>query len=140
MLFTLAMVVFCGSIVAFFSEEIVGVIKRIFELPLAKLLIPLVIVTTIIVFYEPWILFGLIEFKKMIHALAFKISSYISLKESIFIAHILLLFFFSIGPVLLIQVIKKRKSYEPFSYSFITSFIIWLMLAILMTVSFSYPF
>ena len=133
---TLLLVVFCSAILVFFSREFGAFFKKIFAIPGVKLLLPLLLVTGLIVYFETWVLFGLLYLKIALHNLQAFIEAILPFKmgaEST--ASIIILFGLTLLPVYALNFHSKRKTYEAFKHSVMVSIIIWLLLAIIFSVN-----
>ncbi|OCH96975.1 hypothetical protein A8135_04910 [Legionella jamestowniensis] len=138
MLLTIALVVFSCAILVFFSQEWANFLKKMFAIRGMKLLLPLFIVSLLVVYYEIWVSWGLLRIKWGLHYLAAIIESWLPITFALFIANLILLMGLAVLPVALANIWIKHKSFESFKYAFVTSMIIWLLVAILLTVSYSY--
>lgn len=139
MLLTLALVVLFCSIAVMFSQEIGNFFKKIFAIPGMKLLLPLIVVSLLVVYYEPWVFWGLLHIKTILHTMAATLANWLPFEAAaLFLANVIILMGLSILPVLAINIWIKRKSFESFRYSFLTTTIIWIVVAVLLTVSYSY--
>ncbi|CEK09791.1 hypothetical protein [Legionella hackeliae] len=138
MLLTVALVVFCCAIMVFFSQEWSNFLKKIFAIRGMKLLLPLFVVSFLLVYYEAWVSWGLLTTKWCLHQAADWIASQLPFDFALPVANIILMMGLAVFPVVLANFWIKRKSFEPFQYAFVTSMNIWLLVAILLTVSYSY--
>ncbi|KTC77035.1 hypothetical protein [Legionella brunensis] len=138
MLLTVALVVVCCAIVVMFSQEFANFFKRIFAIRGMKLLLPLILASTLVVYYDPWVSWGLLQTKRILHTAAATIANWLSFKEALIVANIIILMGLAVLPVAIANFWIKHKSFEPFRFAFITSMVIWLIVAILLTVNYSY--
>ncbi len=137
MIVTIALVVVCSSIIAFFSQEFVRMFKKLFSIPGMKLFLPLAIASCLIEVYEDWGFWFLTSFQaaieKMTHALAhlFPFET-----GSVLIIRILFLFVLACIPIIAYRLRAKFKGNyaAPHPYIDLLSLILWLVAAILLTV------
>lgn len=135
----LSLVVLGCSIVVFFSQEFGNFFKKIFAVPGMKLLLPLILASAVVVDYNNWILWGLLLFKAFLHRFSTMLASWMPFHTGAdIVANVLILAGFSILPVLAINFWVKKKTYRSFQYAYLTSTIIWLLVALLLTVSYNY--
>jgi hypothetical protein len=139
MLLTIALVVVGCAIMVLFSTEFANLFKKLFAIPAVKLCVPLILISSLVVSYEYWVTWGLWIAKWFLHNLAARLASLFPFTGNLGIANIIILMFFSVLPVWALNFWIERKTFESFQYRFITSLIIWLLIAILLTVSYSYP-
>nr|HAT8712897.1 hypothetical protein [Legionella jordanis] len=138
MLLTIALVVLGCAIVVMFSAEFARGFKKLFNISGMKLLLPLIFASALVVYYEYWISWGLLITKWLLHQAAAYLSKLFPFMQGIGVAEVLLLWMLSTVPVLALDFWMKKQTFEPFRYPFITSLIIWLLAAILLTVSYNY--
>lgn len=131
-----ALVVLLSSIVVFFSKEFTDLFKKIVAIPGMKLLLPLLLATTLIVNFEPWIYMLLTHIQGFLRALSAKLTSWMPFQRGAnYLANSLVLMSFTFLPVLSLQYWIKRKTYRSFSYIGLTITILWLFLAVLLSIS-----
>lgn len=138
MLLTVALVVVCCAIIVFFSEEWTNVFKKIFAIRGMKLLLPLFLVSMLVVYYDPWITWALLETKRFLHHIAEIITNKLNHRYALWVANVAILMGISVLPVFIANFWIKHKSFEAFRHAFFTSMMLWLLVAILLTVSYSY--
>ncbi|KTD32990.1 hypothetical protein Lnau_2638 [Legionella nautarum] len=131
-----ALVVLLSSIVVFFSKEFSDLFKKIFAIAGMKLLLPLLLVTALIVNFEPWIYMLLTHIQGFLWALSTKLASWMPFQRGAnYVANILVLMAFSFLPVMGLQYWVKRKSYHSFPYEGLTITVLWLFFAVLLTIA-----
>ena len=137
MIGTLAIVVFCASIAAFFAQEFGRMFKKFFAIPGTKLLVPLVIASWIIEIYEEWGLWLLLRIQAWLHQFVHKLHALIPFEQgSLPFTKIVYLFFIASLPLLIAQLasIKKwRRKRVPHTYWL--GLVLWVIAAILLTLS-----
>ncbi|KTD20534.1 Uncharacterised protein [Legionella lansingensis] len=138
MLLTLALLVLFCAIVVFFSNEFANFFKKLFAIRGMKLLLPLILATTLIVLYEHWVSWGVLYARWLLHVAVTTMANRFPFPGSLLITKILILMVLAVLPVVVIDFLEKRRRFEPFRYSFITSMIIWLVVAMLLTASYGY--
>ncbi|WP_028388279.1 hypothetical protein [Legionella fairfieldensis] len=133
---TVALVVLTCSIIVFFSQEFVNFFKKLFAIPGMTLFLPLLLITALLVYYEPWFswILSIIQtiFDKLVVAIANVLSFHRGVK---YVASVLVLWSLSVLPVWIIDVWYKRKTYHAFSYSYLISTVIWLVAAAVLIVN-----
>lgn len=136
---TIALVVLICSIVVMFSTEFGELIKKIFAIRGMKLFLPLFLATFLVVYYEPWVLLGLSKIQTMLSMLATKMITWLPFEAGAnILANVVLLVAFSLLPVFALNAWSKRKNFQAFQYSYLTSTIIWLFVAVLIVLMFNY--
>lgn len=133
---TFALIILSTSVVVFFSQEFAGLFKKWFEIPGMSLLIPLLLASLLVEFFEHWAVWCFEHLKDGLHGLLHQTASYLPWGQaSVPYLHALLLLVFGVMPVWVLLAwrrIKKRPA--PWPYAYWTGFILWLSAAILLTV------
>lgn len=128
MLLTLALVILVGSIFVFFADEFKRTFKRLFAIKGAKLFLPLVAASWLIYTFDDWFLWAVYYYLEVLQNTQsfFKdmMPAHAGLESLVLI---LLLTVISVAPVVLMDVISRRKTYLAYRYPYITSGIIWIM-------------
>ncbi|MDI9819738.1 MULTISPECIES: hypothetical protein [unclassified Legionella] len=138
MIYTVALVVFLGSITVFFTQEIANVLKKVFAAPGMPVVIPLLLASSLIAYYEDWVVWGLLAIKTLLHRMASLIASWLPFNGALLVANILVLMICSVLPVAVANFWVKHKRFESFNHAFFINMLLWLLLTILLTVSYSY--
>ena len=135
MLLTLALVVFAAAIIILFSQEFISIFKKIAEVKGAKLIIPLAIASWLVYRYDFWFIELIHSYREVLHTI---IKSVVWLlpyyKISIYITVVLVLTIISLVPVFLLDWIFRMRTYKPYPYPYVTSFIIWLVSVLTLTI------
>ncbi|KTD50177.1 hypothetical protein Lqui_1502 [Legionella quinlivanii] len=135
MLLTLALVVFCSAIIVFFAEEFGGVAKKIFAIPGVKLILPLLIASSIVALYEDWIVWILLINKYAFHSAMSSIASLFPFEQfAAETVQILFLLILTLVPPFIFITLRKRKTILPFPYTWLICLLLWLFFSILFTV------
>jgi len=136
MYITLILAVLFTAIVVFFSQEFINMFKKIFAIPGAKLILPLMLASWLVEYFEDWLLWILLGIKNALHQVVYWLNALIPFERgSISIAHTILLFLLASLPVwILIAVVKYKGKYDPWPYTYELGAILWLTAAILLTV------
>ncbi|MCL9682746.1 hypothetical protein [Legionella maioricensis] len=135
MLFTLAAVVFCAAIFVFFSQEFIRTFKRIFAIKGAPLILPLAAASWVIYNFDDWVYLVIYYYRDVLRAIVTFLTKIIPLGQlSSYVAVILLLTFISVVPVFVLDWSFRRKTYKPYPYPYLTSTLIWLISAYLLTI------
>lgn len=133
---TLALVIIGFAIAVFFSQEFAKLFKKIFAVPGMRLVLPLFLLTTLIVYYEEIVFLGLSFIQSNFHAFSRKLAAMLPFnKAALALVKIFLLVIFSLIPVLGLTYWMRKKMHQPFNYSYLTSSLIWIFCAILLTIS-----
>ena len=134
---TIILVVVIGAIVVLFSQEFAELFKKLFTIYWVLLLLPLLLATAFIVYYEPWVYAALLSIQSFLLHLINLLASVLPFKMGAnLVITVLLLVLLSCLPVLLINLWFKRKRHHNFEYSYLTSTIIWLITTVLLVVSY----
>lgn len=136
MYLTIVLIVIFAAVVVFFSEEIAGVIIKIFSIPGVKLLLPLTFASWVVEYYQEWGLWILLWCKKLLHQLVHQLAANLPFHVgSVFFVHVTHLFLLGCLPIWIgYGVAKYRGMYEPWPYAFLSGMLLWLVAAILLTV------
>lgn len=136
MYITAVSIVLTAAIVVFFSQEFGRFFKKIFAIPGAKLIIPLVIASWIIEYYEGWGLWLLWYYKKGLHYILRHTAAYFSWSAwALSFVHILQLFILASLPVWIAYAVAKSKGlYERWPYTYHVGISCWIITAVLLTV------
>lgn len=127
---TIALVVFACAIVVFFSREFGNSIKKIMSVPGMKLILPLFLVTFVLVYFEPEVLWSLTKLQAMLLLLTQNLAFILPFgKMANATANLLVLMCLSLLPVLAINLWYKRKTYYPLPYAGLTITLIWIFVA-----------
>jgi hypothetical protein len=133
MLATLALVVFLGSILIFFSDEFIKFFKKLSAVKGAKLFIPLFIASWFVSHYEFWVLLGMLYLRERLGYISnFLVQIMPFQLGSRFVVLIILLVFLSVVPVCVMDFLSRRKNYRGYKYPFVTSAILWIMCVVLL--------
>lgn len=133
MLFTLALIIFVTAIICFFSQEFARTFKRIFEIPGAKLLLPLAIASWLVLEFDYWLLWALYYTGDIFRNILIFTQHYLPAKEWIkSLNQIILLSLFSILPVITLDYYYRYKTYHGLKYPYLISGILWLIGAFLL--------
>ncbi len=137
MIGTIALVVFCASIAAFFAQEFGRMFKRFFAIPGVKLLVPLIVASWFIEIYEEWGLWLLLRIQVWLHQFVYKLHALIPFeKGSLPFTKIVYLCFVASLPLLISQLasIKKWRRKRP-PQTYWLGLVLWVIAAILLTLS-----
>jgi len=138
-LLIVALLVLICSITVMFSQEFGRLFKKIFAIPGMKLILPLAVLTTLIVNYEDWVLWSLIKSQNFLLDLTILLANGMPFDTgAASIANILVLIALTLLPVFAFNVWYQRKNYHLFPYSYLVSTVIWLFVAVLLTLTYHY--
>ncbi|HCJ1109635.1 TPA: hypothetical protein NQN63_000236 [Legionella pneumophila] len=131
----LALVVLLGAIIVLFSEEFIKSFKKLWAIKGAKLLLPLFTASWFIYTFDflfLWVIFYLSEFLHYTLAFLIKLMPFQQGAESVVL--VILLTFFSVVPVLIIDFFTRKKNYKGYQYPYIISTIIWIFCVVLLII------
>lgn len=130
------LIVLTTTIVAFFAEEISGVLKKVFAIPGVKLLLPLAFASWVVVIYQPWVLWFLLFFNFLWEYLAIKLGEFLPIP----LAYIIVMTLMPLIPVWgrFYYLYKKRLPIKLKEY-YILGIIIWLSAAVLYIIALQKP-
>jgi hypothetical protein len=132
MLLTLALVVFLGAIFISFSQEFISLIKKIFEIKGAKLVLPLAIGSWLVYHFDYWILWIVYYYREVVSGLVYYLSYFFPFKDFVSgIFLIILLTGVSVAPVFILETYLWKKHFKHYPYPYVTSTIIWAVTALL---------
>lgn len=136
MLFTLAAVVFFAAIMTFFSQEFIRMFKKIMAIKGAKLVLPLLAASWLVLTYDYWALWVVYYFRELLNGIVMMIAYIIPFGQiSYYVASILVLTIISVAPILCFDYfVYRKKNYKPYPHSYLVSTIIWLVCALTLIV------
>ena len=131
---TLTIVVFCTSIIAFFSQELIGLYKKIMRTPGATLLAPLIVASWLIEVFEFWGRWLLLGVQAKFEYILTKIDSIIPFETgSMLLTRIVFLCVLACLPLWFSQLKRQRKeSLESISFMYRLSLIVWIVTTVLL--------
>lgn len=139
MIFTLALLVFISAITVAFSKEFGGLFKKFFAIPGVKLILPLLIMTLLVIHFEPWVLWALLYIKFTLHSSIDWLAALLPFETGAkIIASVLLMMGITILPVIAFNAWIKYKTYQNYHHDWLLSLFIWLLLSTLLSVSLVY--
>jgi len=135
MYLTLALVVFFAAIITFFSQEFIRLFKKIFAIWGAKTVLPLLLASWIIYTFDYWVMWIIYYCRELLYGASSGLAHIVpSQNYGYKIAMILLLTFLSVVPVLLLDLLSKRRTYRHYPYPYLTSSIIFITTALILLV------
>lgn len=133
MYLTLALVVLVFSIIVFFSQEFIRMIKKVFGITGAKIILPLLICSWAIYTFDEWFLWAIYYTRDVLQlAVAWIMRLLPFQKWAQSVALILLLTILSVVPSLFMQWLTFKKRYKEYKYPYLTSTIIWITCSVLL--------
>lgn len=133
MLLTLATVIFFASIALFFSQEFVRIFKKIFAVKGVKLFLPLAVASWLVYNCDYWFLWIIYYCREVLNAALSFLTRLVPLSEiASAVALIFLLTLSSVVPVILLDLLSKRKTYKGYKYPYLTSTLIWIVCSVLL--------
>ncbi|CZJ12734.1 hypothetical protein SCZ71_09165 [Legionella pneumophila serogroup 1] len=135
MLLTLALVILFATIMVFFSQEFIRTFKKILAIKGAKLLVPLGIASWLIYNFDYlfiWVIYYIREVLQAVLAFLTRIMPFKPYSTSI--ALIILLTTVSVGPVLLLDLIYRKRTYKGYDYPYLTSTLILIFCTLILLV------
>ena len=128
MLFTLTLVILLGAITVFFSQEFLGVIKKIFAVKGVKLFLPLLVASWFVFSYGDWVIFALTYYRETLVKVLTFIDAIIPFPQiAEHVAIVIVLTLVSVLPVYLIDLFMRKRSYKSYNYPQTTSLLIFIV-------------
>ncbi|CEG57579.1 hypothetical protein [Legionella fallonii] len=136
MLFTLAAVVFFAAIITFFSQEFIRMFKKIMDIKGAKLVLPLLAASWLMLSYDYWALWVVYYFREVLNWLVRMLTYIIPFGQvSSYIACIIVLTILPLAPVFGFDLlIYRKKNFKPYPHTYLVSSCIWLVCALALIV------
>ncbi|WP_454780669.1 hypothetical protein [Legionella sp. WA2022007384] len=135
MLLTLALVVLFSSIVVFFSEEFIKAFKKLFAIKGAKILIPMFAASWLIYTFNFWVLWAVFYAHEILQdVLNFLVRIMPFQKGAVSLVLVFMLTFLSVVPVLILDVISRRKSFKGYQHPYVASGVIWILSVFLLII------
>ena len=132
----LALLIFCTAFLVIFSQEFAGIIKKVLSVPGFTLLLPLILVSLVVSYFDTWITWLLFFLKQGLELTKESLANHLPQNYyPQYAAPLLLLLGVSLIPLALLQwVAWRRNGYRPwpFMYPMVTA--LWLILLILLLV------
>ncbi|KTD31713.1 hypothetical protein Lmor_2589 [Legionella moravica] len=130
MLLTLALVVFAGAIMILFSQEFIRTFKKIFAIKGAKLFLPLIIGSWLVLNFDYLCLWGIYYYREVLNSIVDFLAGFIpfpSIGRPVVL--IIVLTAISVVPVVLLDVYLVKKTFKRYEYPYLTSTLIWIVTA-----------
>ncbi|KGP63376.1 hypothetical protein EP47_02170 [Legionella norrlandica] len=135
MLLNLALVILLAAIVVFFSQELIGIIKKIFAVKGVKLIVPLGVASWLIYNFDYLFLWVMYYIREVLQVLLSLLTFIIPLGQySGVVALIILLATLSVVPVLLVDLVIRKKTYKEYAYPYLTSTLIFILCTMILLV------
>jgi hypothetical protein len=129
MLVQLAIIVLLAAIVIFFSKEFGEYIKKVLNIPVLGLILPIALVSSLVVYFNDWVLWGVLTFRYKLHACYLTLVNLATFTGNTLIAGVCILMIFSVLPIVLINFYCKRSFYKEFEHRYIASALLWIFCA-----------
>lgn len=130
----ITVVVFISAIVVFFSKEFVDFIKKIMKIRGMNLLLPLLLLTYLIVFFEGGSFWILTKIQAFLLAAIAKLAHLFPT----FIANLLIIMAVPFIPTLILNAWSQRKTYSNFEHDSLMILLLWLFTTILLVLGYHY--
>ncbi|WP_412755841.1 hypothetical protein [Legionella bozemanae] len=135
MLLTLAWVVLLSAILVFFSEEFIKAFNKFFAIKGAKLFVPLFAASWLIYTFTFWCLWAIFYVREILYEVENFLVGIMPFQEiAVPVVLIFMLTFLSVVPVLILDILSRRKKYKGYQYPYVTSGIIWLLSVFLLVI------
>ncbi|KTD03275.1 hypothetical protein OQJ19_02095 [Fluoribacter gormanii] len=135
MLLTLALVVLFSAITVFFSEEFIKAFKKLFAIKGAKLLIPMFVASWFIYTFNFWFLWGIFYAREILHdVLNFLVRIMPFEKGAVSVVLVFMLTVLSVVPVLILDVLSRRKNFKGYQHPYVASGLIWILSVFLLII------
>ena len=127
------LIVLCTAIIGLFSQEFTSMFKRIFSIPGAPLLLPLILISLIIETHLVWVWYFLAKMRSGL--VFFETKLYVLMPQQVvteIFVHVLILTLLPVIPMLLVGYLTRKNTLsDPMFYMYRISAVIWLIAAIL---------
>lgn len=130
MLFTLTIIVLIAGIVIFFSKEWGSMVKRIAQHPVWGMFLPILVVSWLLLVFEPWIMVFVTGLRYGLHLIVYYLGYAFSLPTPA--AHILLLAIVSTVPSIVIDAYRIRVYRKRYEYVYALNTLLFIAGAFLM--------
>lgn len=135
MLLTLALVVLISSIVVFFSDEFIKIFKKIFAIKGVMLLLPLFVASWLIYNFNFWFLWTIFYAREVLHdVLNFLVRITPFQKGAVLVDLVIMLTFLSVVPVLILDIISRRKNFKRYQHPYALSSFIFILSVFLLII------
>ncbi|MGL5741121.1 MAG: hypothetical protein ACRCXC_00490 [Legionella sp.] len=135
MLLTLAMVVLFSSIVVFFSDDFIKLFKNLFAIKGVSLFLPLFVASWLIYSFYLWFLWAVFYLRDDLHeALTFLTGIMPFQRGAESVALIVMLSVLSIVPVVILDIISRKKTYKGYRFPYTTSSIVLILCVFLLII------
>ncbi|MBL7479462.1 hypothetical protein [Legionella bononiensis] len=132
MLLTLALVIFAAAIMILFAQEFIRTFKKIFAIKGAKLFLPLLLGSWLVLNFDYLCLWGFYYYQEILNAIVVFLAGLIPIQS---IARplvlIIVLTLISVVPVVLLDLYLVKKTYKHYEYPYLTSTLIWIITAVM---------
>ena len=116
------------AVLAFFSQEISGTLKKIFAIKGAKLFLPLALASWFVVANDSLVLSGLSYVEGILSTIYLPIMHIVpSNKYVMDVVEVLFIMFLTMGPVIALNFWSIKKTYKPYPYPYLLSTLIWIV-------------
>lgn len=130
---TIALVVFIFAIAVFFAKEFSNIIKKIMAIPGMKLVLPLLLATLFIVFFQPEAFWCLTKIQFFVLTIRDKIAGLLAFKAlGVYLASLITLMGLTFLPVAAINYWYQRKTFHGYLYTELTLALIWIFIALML--------
>lgn len=134
MIATFIALIFCTAILVFFSQEWVGLVKKLLAVRGMSLLLPLLLATTLILLYETVVVESFYIIQLVMNVLIGLLADIIPMGSySTKIAQIILLMLLTVVPIQALHHWKKKKNYTGLKHPYLLCGLLWLFFAFLLT-------
>ncbi|KTD43713.1 hypothetical protein [Legionella quateirensis] len=135
MLLTLALVVFAAAIMTLFAQEFIRTFKKIFAIKGAKLVLPLLLGSWLVLNFDYLCLWGFYYYQEILNAVVVFLAGLIPFQSIARpIVLILILTLISVAPVVLLDLYLVKKTFKHYEYPYLTSTLIWIVTAVMFIV------
>lgn len=124
----MTLVILLGAIAVFFSQEFLGVIKKIFAIKGVKLFLPLLAASWFVFSFGDWGIWAITYYREILVAILSFIVSIIPFPQiAEYVALVIVLTLISVLPVYLIDLFMHKRSYKSYNYPYITSTFLFIV-------------
>ena len=132
MYLTIILLILSSAVLIFFAREFAEAFRTVFAVPGVKLVLPLLLVTQLIFWIEPWFLFAIQSLCDFLLLLQQSLASFFLVSRiTQFLTQAIVICLLTVLPVWILDAWSFRRTFKPFPYKPILAAMLWLMWVIL---------
>lgn len=133
-MFVVTLVLLSCTILVFFSQEFAASFKKLFALPGVRLLLPLIVVTALIVYYDAWALWTLLKAKETLRNFAVFLAKMVPFQNAFLFSNMLVLFSLPVLFLIAKRLGAKKSPLYSYQFYYFSVAILWVLALILLVV------